>query len=485
MKFRSNKAITLVALIITIIILLILAGVSLSMILGENGLINKAQSSVNAYQATSNNEQNFLNKIGDYLEHFEDLVGWNEEKQVNSPKLAEGMIPIKWNGSNWVITTSDDSEWYDYIDTSVNSNANTSKWANVMLSDGKYSNVTPTPDGKSYAANGTEVAIGDLGSMFVWIPRYAYNIKSGVHTASQGEIQIEFLKGKTRISSQGNIFENINEDGSINTSATAGNDKWLIHPAFLNDTSIGGWDRELTGIWVAKFIASNDNSQIKILPNKDSWRNITFVNAFSNCLTMNKQNNIYGLASTSETHLIKNTEWGAVAYLAQSKYGRNKTEIGMNSSSWYTGANNYVSNTNQSTTGNIYGIYDLSGGTHRYIAAGLSDSITNNLQSRDGFKEKYVNRYEASIAQTQYGDAVYETPRWYSDNAAYFTTNEPWLIRGGWYGYSLHGATAQAGAFAYVSHDGSGWGTFKGSLIPCVRFSTGDYSIKMKTPFVI
>ena len=33
MKFRSNKAITLVALIITIIILLILAGVSLSMVL--------------------------------------------------------------------------------------------------------------------------------------------------------------------------------------------------------------------------------------------------------------------------------------------------------------------------------------------------------------------------------------------------------------------------------------------------------------------
>ena len=68
MKLKSNKAITLVALIITIIVLLILAGVSLSMVLGENGLINKAQSSVNKYQDSSENEQNLLNQIEEYFD---------------------------------------------------------------------------------------------------------------------------------------------------------------------------------------------------------------------------------------------------------------------------------------------------------------------------------------------------------------------------------------------------------------------------------
>ena len=57
MNLRSNKAITLVALIITIIILLILAGVSLSMVLGENGLINKAQAGVNKYQESAIKEE--------------------------------------------------------------------------------------------------------------------------------------------------------------------------------------------------------------------------------------------------------------------------------------------------------------------------------------------------------------------------------------------------------------------------------------------
>ena len=67
MNLKSNKAITLVALIITIIILLILAGVSLSMVLGENGLINKAQSSVDKHEESSKNEQTFLNKLEEYL----------------------------------------------------------------------------------------------------------------------------------------------------------------------------------------------------------------------------------------------------------------------------------------------------------------------------------------------------------------------------------------------------------------------------------
>ena len=54
---------------------------------------------------------------------------------------------------------------------------------------------------------------------------------------------------------------------------------------------------------------------IKISPNADSWRYINTGNSFLNCLNM-KNNNIYGLSSNADTHLMKNIEWGAVAYLA-------------------------------------------------------------------------------------------------------------------------------------------------------------------------
>ena len=60
--YKRNKGITLVALIITIIILLILAGVSLSFVF-NGGILDKAQSAVNEYQNASQKEQNLLDQI--------------------------------------------------------------------------------------------------------------------------------------------------------------------------------------------------------------------------------------------------------------------------------------------------------------------------------------------------------------------------------------------------------------------------------------
>lgn len=67
---KADKGITLVALIITIIVLLILAGVSISMVLGENGLINKAQNSVNTYDNRAVNENEMLNSIENKFEQY-------------------------------------------------------------------------------------------------------------------------------------------------------------------------------------------------------------------------------------------------------------------------------------------------------------------------------------------------------------------------------------------------------------------------------
>lgn len=54
---------------------------------------------------------------------------FNNSKGVNKPQLAEGMTPIKWNGSVWVYTTENDLEWYNY---------NKKKWANAKTEDGSF-----------------------------------------------------------------------------------------------------------------------------------------------------------------------------------------------------------------------------------------------------------------------------------------------------------------------------------------------------------
>ena len=100
----------------------------------------------------------------------------------------------------------------------------------------------------------------------------------------------------------------------------------------------------------------------------------------------NKLDNSFGFVSTEvDTHMSKNNEWGAVAYLTQSIYGRctgstSCTEVGINNNNNYktgygapagsgTGDFNEAYNTTRgkdaSTTNNIYGIYDMSGGRIR------------------------------------------------------------------------------------------------------------------------
>ena len=80
---NSQKAITLIALVVTIVVLLILAGVSLSLVLGENGLINKAKEGRDKYAESAKNEQLELGKVDEWLEE-------------NTGSLYKPMI-TKWN----------------------------------------------------------------------------------------------------------------------------------------------------------------------------------------------------------------------------------------------------------------------------------------------------------------------------------------------------------------------------------------------------
>lgn len=66
--FKENKGITLVALIITIIVLLILAGVSITFALQGN-LINNAQTAVNEYDNAATNEAELLNFINQTIDN--------------------------------------------------------------------------------------------------------------------------------------------------------------------------------------------------------------------------------------------------------------------------------------------------------------------------------------------------------------------------------------------------------------------------------
>ena len=62
-----------------------------------------------------------------------------------------------------------------------------------------------------------------------------------------------------------------------------------------------------------------------------SMNYINHNDAFNLAKQIAKGTNVYGLnASTTDSHMMKNSEWGAVAYLSKSKYGLNGTNIYIN-----------------------------------------------------------------------------------------------------------------------------------------------------------
>ena len=152
---KKSKGITLIALVVTLILLLILAGTSISMLAGENGILSRAAEAKEKIQNSQSKELSALSKLeSEMLQNQDD--GFDKEKGVNRPELRNGMTRIMFeeptsdNAGNNLKNgkTIKDGEngwsenWYDYSQK---------KWANTMTKD---------------------------GSMWVWIPRFAYNIDS-------------------------------------------------------------------------------------------------------------------------------------------------------------------------------------------------------------------------------------------------------------------------------------------------------------------
>ena len=391
-----------------------------------------------------------------------------------SPEIqVSGKIKIANIEANWTVadSTNSNDDWYAYKDNSgTKAQVNVPKLADGMTAI-KYSTDSDLTAGSKWAN-----AMTKDGSMWVWIPRYAYKITYKSSNKSEGgTIEIAFLKDTTNEfldnTIQGEIKTNISDvTYTTNENGTKSQDQWLVEPAF----TLGA--ESIKGFWFAKFEASNTNDlatnnpdlTLQIKPNVTSWRSMTSLNMFTACQNLtsdSKYSTYFNSKDKIDTHMTKNVEWGAVAYLAHSKYGLNGDEIGINTNSRYkTGIGNNggsAYNTdvgkNSSTTKNVYGIYDMSGGAYEYVAAcytGYTNELTANTDT--AYINKYIDVYE-SYNSPRFGDAVLETSSrssgstsWFSDYSSFVGSNNPVFGRGGRYNDG-----SSAGLFYFSYYNGS------------------------------
>ena len=379
---------------------------------------------------------------------------------ANKPELLNNMIPVKYDGSNWVYADIRE-KWYNY---------NTKEWANaVVLNSGVSKNVGET-------INESEIAL-----WYVWIPRYKYQLfNANYESVSAQEIQVVFESG-TSTTGTVSCVDAVSGSGNVSEICTnAVNGAWYTHPAFTFGTE------QLTGFWVGKFEVSGSTSQITIKPNATT---LTRLNVKSYFTAIQNMKNVYGLSGDS--HMIKNMEWGAVAYLKQSKFGLGTTDIGVNdyssepdgnpyrklktgcgtySNSEFgsTICNEYDTNLGKlaSTTGNIYGVYDMAGGAYEFVMGSMVNSFGQFYSNYSGFETKPDNKYcdfytwDDSLTtntRAKLGDGIREmtiprtTTSWYNDSTRFLVYTDSWLYRGGEYGNS----ESHAGLFASDGRTGT------------------------------
>lgn len=501
---EEKGSITLFVLIAMLFFVMYLVGMYMLSANSESSLTRETARIKEIYEQGVNNIQDVYNT----LER-------KNKTEVNAPKLVTGMTPVKWNETEFIKTTSYD-EWYSYENTSAQKQENTSKWANAETED---------------------------GSMWVWIPRFAYKINytNSSDKSQGGTIDVVFLKDDTNKDFRG---LDVTSTNYIDENGVQG--AYIVHPAFRDGTkngfANGEWNKEITGFWMAKFEAgyagtagdesSAQDSNVK-LSVVNSWNGIENANIDTNyygsrnigdkikypvfqanrpsmnylgisdvfdlCKDLTGDNNPYGFTNKVDSHLTKNSEWGAVAYLTHSKYGRNGQEVKINNVN-ANGENTIVAVTGYgassvsaledtsrtlatlikrgqygnwkteqgqtaSSTGNIYGIYDLSGGLWEWTAGYIAPSTGNYIiygESLKGESSQYKTKYigTSSDRNMNYneianvsiiGEALWETSSegtgatsWENDYSGFVNSTGPFTRRGGFCSES-----SNAGVFAF------------------------------------
>ena len=425
-----------------------------------------------------------------------DITNFDDGVIASYPKLYQGLIPVRYDDSGNAVVASSTEEWFNY---------GKHKWANAVLvdcSDNTIKNKYFNSDMQLREdAVGKTISMDEILQMYVWIPRYRYKLFNAANgTANEQAVQIEF------------------EKASADKSTGTKNGEWLTHPAFTFGNT------ELPGFWAAKFEASGSTDNYQIKPNQKSLTSINLATMYNTSRSTILNASKYGLNNNVDTHMMKNMEWGAIAFLTNSIYGRyndfstciasgcevwinnintgygNGTEVdgqpqwgpsitGCAGSSTSAGVSNSqtacasgydwtTKGVNASTTGNQYGIYDMSGGAWEYVMGVQKDANGNVQVGSSGFStsslpdSKYYDLYdyqaEDVVGYTRYhlGDATREVLKntssqggnaWWSDYSYNIYSSNPWVDRGGYY-------SGGSGAGVFSFGRAAGWGSSHNSF---------------------
>ena len=325
-------------------------------------------------------------------------------------------------------------------------------WANaVLLDENNYNKYKNSP-------NKTEIEIGDILGFYVWIPRYKYYVINNSNYTNYNRVTNIIFENEKNTSGTVICNDKISNLQDKHVYSEVCSDKVYNHLYDNLSTYTHPSFKDKTGFWVAKFLVGENE---RVLPNISMIKkNITEASSIS------KNNN---------SHVLTNMEYGAILLLSNSMYGKTgniiysdedsntfsriyantyEHEVTGCSSEYNIHSKNFITSTTvkcteyndltnyshisnsvnypigyvgagASSTGNIYGVYDLANISGELVAAFIADE-NGNINIETSYYDLYSNNeFIGKIASSsnvynlyryKLGDGIREHYRSFSEN---------------------------------------------------------------------
>ena len=195
-NYSKEKGITLIALVVTIVVLLILAGVSVNALFGNSGIIEKAKEAQNAMAKAKENDEKGINELTNWLDN-----------QVNGTTGGDDNPPTP-------------TEKPLITDSSLISNDRTTSESKTIIAKDKKGNQVVVPGGFKISSDSGEsveqgIVIEDKdGNQFVWVPVSNINGDGSNKIKKDDGSEVEITLGRYTFKREKNSTTNLYEDGT-------------------------------------------------------------------------------------------------------------------------------------------------------------------------------------------------------------------------------------------------------------------------------
>ena len=375
-RILKERGITLIALVVTIVVLLILAGVSLNAIFSENGIIKRAKDAQNKMDQATQNDLDSINELNNWIEgKINGSSGGNttggDDNPSTSPKI-----------STLVGTVVDKNT---KAEDAYGNKITIPKGFKVLAHGTEAGSATYTYSGDNIPAvqDGIVIENGTDGNQFVWVPVGTIKNKNNTtNTITLGRYEFDSNTGalKSNTPVQVASVENCTQEVTINTNykelsvfragnsatdSTAQNATARNLEEFISTTLANG------GYYIARFEASGTASKITSKYNQTVLGNITQPNAAKAAREMYgeiKENNKLVYASD----LVNSYAWDTAIIFIQTY------SIGEDASR-YASQNKSTSFANTGINNDKYcNIYDMSGNASEWTTESSTGSVNSS-----------------------------------------------------------------------------------------------------------